>query len=489
MNTPTSSSDESSDEEPAELRIEPEIRPRPATRPSFTAGLLPDTCSICGGIGYVVPDLPLTHPDFGKAVPCRCREQERLDRRLRALQSINNMSAIRRFTFANFIPEPSHINPAQAFNLHRALDNCSYYAEAPEGWLLLMGAYGCGKTHLAAAIANARVDAGEPALFIVVPDLLDHLRAAFAPQSDVSYDNLFEQLRTTPLLILDDLGAHSSTAWAQEKLFQLLNYRYVARLNTVITTNQRLEEMDPRIRSRLNDPSLVKHYHITAPDFRAGKTLQPSQLSTLRLHLDQTFEKFSWRREDIAGDERLNLKEINTVCATYASEPKGWIVLAGASGSGKTHLAAAIANHVANHTQTEVMFVVVPDLLDHLRAAYSPQSTVPYDRRFDEVKNAPLLVLDDLGTESATPWAREKLFQLLNHRYNALLPTVVTTSATPDEIEPWLRTRMFDIDRCQFCAIKAPAFRRSRTDAQGSAKAKSKAKQAANRPDDGRETW
>ena len=108
------------------------------------------------------------------------------------------------------------------------------------------------------------------------------------------------------------------------------------------------------------------------------------------------------------------------------------------------------------------MFVVVPDLLDHLRAAFSPQSDISYDRRFDEVARRPCLVLDDLGTESATPWAKEKLFQLLNYRYSALLPTVITTSPTPDEIEPWLRTRMFDVSRCQFCGILAPGYRKSR---------------------------
>ena len=109
------------------------------------------------------------------------------------------------------------------------------------------------------------------------------------------------------------------------------------------------------------------------------------------------------------------------------------------------------------------MLIVVPDLLDHLRAAFSPQATTPYDRRFDEIKRAPLLVLDDLGTESATPWAREKLFQLLNFRYSARLPTVITTSARPDDIEPWLRTRMFDLERCQFWGIIAPGYRGSRS--------------------------
>jgi len=101
----------------------------------------------------------------------------------------------------------------------------------------------------------------------------------------------------------------------------------------------------------------------------------------------------------------------------------------------------------------------VPDLLDHLRATFNPHSTIPFDKRFEEVRRAPLLVLDDLGTESATPWAREKLYQIFDYRYNARLPTVITTAGKVDEIDPRLATRMLDVSRCTPAPITAPAYR------------------------------
>ena len=67
----------------------------------------------------------------------------------------------------------------------------------------------------------------------------------------MAYDDLFESVRTCALLVLDDLGTQSSTAWAQEKLFQVLNHRYNARLPTVVTTNHRLEELDERTREAI----------------------------------------------------------------------------------------------------------------------------------------------------------------------------------------------------------------------------------------------
>ncbi len=105
-------------------------------------------------------------------------------------------------------------------------------------------------------------------MFVVTPDLLDHLRAAFGPTSESGVDERLETIRETPLLILDDLGAHHTTPWAQEKLFQILNHRYNSRLPTVITTNQRLEELDPRIASRLADLDLSQVFEIPAPDYR-----------------------------------------------------------------------------------------------------------------------------------------------------------------------------------------------------------------------------
>jgi DNA replication protein DnaC len=275
----------------------------------------------------------------------------------------------------------------------------------------------------------------------------------------VSYDERFEEVRNAPLLILDDLGTQSGSAWAQEKLFQILNYRYNARLPTVITSNQRMQEIDLRIRSRMADPDLAKLINILAPDFRhSGLDQEQSDLSSLSLLQQMTFDSFRLRQDELPLDEQANLERAFELCQGFAKGPDGWLVLTGDYGCGKTHLAASIANERASMGQP-ALFVVVPDLLDHLRATFSPTSQVRFDRRFEEVKNSPLLILDDLGTESASPWAREKLFQLLNYRYNARLPTIITMAQPIEEADPRLRTRMLDMKLCTVFAIIAPSYR------------------------------
>jgi DNA replication protein DnaC len=380
--------------------------------------------------------------------------------RLSRLVALSQLGALQACTFKTFIPEGHGIPEAKQRNLHNAFDRCLEFAREPNGWLILKGGYGCGKTHLAAAIANQRLSLGRPVLFVNTPDLLDHLRAAFRPTADTGYDERFDQVRNAPLLILDDLGTQSNTEWAQEKLYQIFNYRYNAQLPTVVTTNLELEAIDVRIRSRMVDTSLSKIVHIMAPDFRqVGADQNQSELSSLSLHFDQTFERFDFRETELPRAEAENLRRAFEQALAFAQEPQGWLIFNSvAYGNGKTHLAASIANYVANEGEP-VVFVVVPDLLDHLRATFNPASGIRLDKRFDEVRTAPLLVLDDLGTESATGWAREKLYQLFNYRYSARLPTVITTAIPIDEIDQKLAARMLDGSRSTFFVLKAPPYR------------------------------
>ncbi len=423
-----------------------------------------DVCPICNGLGYVRADVPIGHPDFGKLVPCSCRMEDLAEQRVKKLRLLSELEVLERMEFESFAYEGHGLPPEKRANLRWVYDEAKTFAHNPEGWLVLKGGYGCGKTHLAAAIANYCVEHGRAVLFITVPDLLDHLRSAFAPTNPAEhrapYEDRFDEIRTAPILILDDLGTESATPWAQEKLFQIFNHRYNARLPTVITTNHELEDIPLRLRSRLVDPDLSKIVSITAPDYRrAGVAQDQSDLSSLDLHHGQTFDNFDLRQGELPRLEQVNLKRALDTAQSFAqSPPAEWLIFVGTYGCGKTHLAAAIANYRVEKGHS-ALFVVVPDLLDHLRATFNPQSPVSFDKRFEEVRRAPLLILDDLGTESATPWAREKLYQVFDYRYNARLPTVITTATPIEELDPRLATRMLDVSRCTLFSIQAPAYR------------------------------
>jgi DNA replication protein DnaC len=184
------------------------------------------------------------------------------------------------------------------------------------------------------------------------------------------------------------------------------------------------------------------------------------ELSSLDMMINKTFGTFEDRTSDgLQPDELKSLQKTLKAAHSYAEKPRGWLVFMGGYGSGKTHLAAAIANYRAGLGDPP-LFVMVPDLLDHLRATFSPHSSVTFDRRFDEIRTAPLLILDDLGTQSMTPWVREKLYQLFSYRSNAELPTVITIAADSlESLDPRLASRLRDERLCRVVSLSVPPFR------------------------------
>ena len=233
-------------------------------------------CPRCDGAGYYKEAVAFGHPHFGVLFPCECKLAEKELRRVEELEQISNLELFRDKTFEVFNPDIPGVRRAYM----RAVE----YARRPQGWLILFGNYGAGKTHLAAAIANVALRRQTRVLFAIVPDLLDHLRSTFGPSSEIEYDDRFETIREVPLLILDDLGTENTTPWAREKLFQIINYRYNDALPTVITSNRKPEDIDPRIFSRMSDRALCEEITlIEAGDYR-------------RLNLQQRFGGAGARR-------------------------------------------------------------------------------------------------------------------------------------------------------------------------------------------------
>ena len=422
-------------------------------------------CPICNGAGFVHPRLSSGKPDFNRVIPCRCTRGELDKERQARLLRYSNLGSLTRFTFDNLSPQGRSGNPINQEQFARAYEAAKTFASQPKGWLILVGPDGCGKTHLAAAIANECLSHGYPVFFISTPDLLDHLRSAFSPNSEIVYDEFFNQVRNAPLLVLDDLGAQTGTPWAKEKLEQLLNHRFNSELPTVIVTIVPIEQLEDRIRTRLTDPNLC-HIYVVEEKQASLESLEYSWDPEFELQKSMTFDKFDWRRVNLLPEKRENLGEVFRLAFDFAKSPDGWLVLQGVNGCGKTHLAAAIANY-RYQASKPALFVVVPDFLDHLRSTFSPESKVSYDQLFEKVKTAPLLILDDFGEQTTTPWAQEKLYQVINYRYNARLPTVITTRCSLDEIDSPISSRLADPKISVVWNIIVPDYR---TDATSSRK-------------------
>lgn len=419
-------------------------------------------CPTCEGRKWVRLDVPFNDSRFGNIVPCSCQEQPLESQLHTRLRRFSNLGPLSEITFATLDISGNSTDTQRQQSYQEAYQAATEYAENPYQWLLFLGPIGSGKTHLLASIVNRCLELRTSALYISIPDLLDHLRSAYAPGSDVTYDELFDHVRNVPVLALDDLGTHSSTPWAQEKLNQILNHRFNRLLPTVIAVGSPLNRLDEQLRIRLDDRTNVQH--------KVLREFLPSinwRLDRYRSEVlpQKTFARFDTRGGNGNKRARESLESAQSAAQSFARQPTGWLIFTGTTGSGKTHLAAAIVNELEQRGIV-VPFLLVPDLLDYLRSTFSPQSLIPYDQAFENVLTTPILVLDDLGAHNSTRWAMEKLHQLMVHRHEAKLPTVITIhgflegeASSDSPLPESVQSRLRDLSLVTWIPIVAPDFR------------------------------
>lgn len=107
-------------------------------------------------------------------------------------------------------------------------------------------------------------------------------------------------------------------------------------------------------------------------------------------------------------------------------EKKG-LILVGSNGVGKTHLACSIANKLIENG-IPVIYGTLINLLAELRNSYDVDNNISEMKIIKLYKNVNLLIIDDLGKEKPSEWGLEKLFTIINSRYENNLPVIITTN-------------------------------------------------------------
>lgn len=128
------------------------------------------------------------------------------------------------------------------------------------------------------------------------------------------------------------------------------------------------------------------------------------------------------------------LEEAYQECLSIAEGRKNtWVTMMGDTGRGKTHLAIAVCNYWLSKGKP-AKYIYVPLLMKELKDGFNKEGDESYSSRYDTFLNAPLLVMDDLGTENRTHWVQEHLDTIFDHRLMHKLPTIVTTNLPLSEI-------------------------------------------------------
>lgn len=165
--------------------------------------------------------------------------------------------------------------------------------------------------------------------------------------------------------------------------------------------------------------------------------------------------RFSTRTFD-TFDTDSGDREAFDKCMAYAKclivdmqTDKNGLLLTGSTGIGKTHLAAAIANKAID-SGIVTIFSTFSDLLKAERDSMNGGKSM-----LNKYKDVPLLVIDDLGKEKQSEWVNEVLYQIVNHRYEAMLPIIITTNLTMKELYNTIDHAVFGrlVEMCEVVSV------------------------------------
>lgn len=137
------------------------------------------------------------------------------------------------------------------------------------------------------------------------------------------------------------------------------------------------------------------------------------------------------------------IKKMKSYLSTYFIEKEKAIYLHGSFGSGKTYLIAALLNELAKKDVKGIV-IHLPEFLRGLKESFSSD----YSEKFDAIKKIPVLLIDDIGAEYLTSWARDEVLEpILQYRMDEKLATFFTSNFTMEELENHLSVTSSGVDR------------------------------------------
>ncbi len=156
-----------------------------------------------------------------------------------------------------------------------------------------------------------------------------------------------------------------------------------------------------------------------------------------RSGISEPFRAKGFKNFDTRGIAQL--EKAYTICVDYCKNYQDFkesrhnsILLLGQVGCGKTHLALASANALLDYQKIRVVYMPYREMITRLKQNITDEDA--YNKTIDELKTAPMLVIDDLLKGKTTDSDINILFEIVNYRYVCNLPMIVTSEKTTGEL-------------------------------------------------------
>ena len=144
--------------------------------------------------------------------------------------------------------------------------------------------------------------------------------------------------------------------------------------------------------------------------------------------IPKVFQNDTWNDYELTAE---NEKAVSAGKWLEKSHEGKGLLLFGSRGTGKTKLASIVTRSKIKQGH-RVLFSSVPDLMQEIRSSFGKENGA--DELISEIRDVEVLVLDDLGAERTTEWVSEQIFNIVNHRLNKGLQTIITSNYSPEQL-------------------------------------------------------
>ena len=176
------------------------------------------------------------------------------------------------------------------------------------------------------------------------------------------------------------------------------------------------------------------------------------QIEASRIHRHENSQiplRFKTRRLDNYVVENDGQARALGICRSYAeSWPKvskdgTGLIFSGKAGSGKTHLACSIAHEVIEQGGN-VQFATVAEVMRKIKSSFSKDAETTEQELINHFSNMQLLILDEVGMDYGTDFNKALIFEILNNRYENMLPTILLTNLDAQALVEYMGERLVD---------------------------------------------
>lgn len=172
---------------------------------------------------------------------------------------------------------------------------------------------------------------------------------------------------------------------------------------------------------------------------------------------EHTLQNFESNSSMLKGAQQKALSYI----ANYSLENHKGLYIYGPTGAGKTHISIGILKGLIERGFDGVFYNIV-DLLDTIRATYDPQHPLDEKNRLEIELNRQIFVLDDFGVQKTSSWVQDRLYALINRRYQDCKTIIITSNMTLHDLELQVDKRLSSriIEMCEEIEIVADDYRK-----------------------------